>query len=510
MPPVRLDPCRVTAIYRASWSTRPAPSRPAALANAILAEARRSLTHLSASNGPEIFLANGSRLSVDDVGLLRVETPECRDPSLAVLYVRAGERTLLELAARISLGAIGAIAIERVAGGCYESFFLPEATADWAGRLLPFIVSRIVYSGTGGFDPTTASLRFVLSPEPYRSEANPARLLTADRVSRLRLKPLTLPGRWFHIRSGDHGPSDSAAILAIGATMLVAHLVARTAASPAPWGLGQPLRAWRAFAEDSGLRTKARLTDGRSLTAIEMQRHYRELIEQRIDEFPAWAGGHCELWRTTLDRLEARQRVDWIEWQVRLRRLERRILAEPNWQALAEWNDRWEGVLGTRHSALGARLGGEGSGSEVDGEEALDRAVAAWASAQGAKGDGALEYHRLGRSLRALDAAANRADSAGGAGTGRVFNDAQIDNARVSAPSDTRAAVRGKWVRRLGATDQRARFRCDWDGVWDLVAGTSIDLTDPGTVAAEWRPRGAPTGQRDLFSGFIEWFERDF
>lgn len=204
MLPVRSAPCRVIAIYRASWVTRPAPSRPAALANALLAEARRSLTHLAASNGPELFLANGSRLSVDEVGLLRVETPECRDPSLAVLYVRAGERILLELADRTSLGVTGAIAIERVGGGCHTSFLLPETTTDWADRLLPFVISRMIYAGTGGFDPTTASLRFILSPEAHQSESNPARLLKGDRVSRLRLKRPILPGRWFHVLAGDH------------------------------------------------------------------------------------------------------------------------------------------------------------------------------------------------------------------------------------------------------------------------------------------------------------------
>ena len=498
---VRSAPCRITALYQASWVTRPAPSRPGALAAGLLAEARRSLTHLSAPNGPEIFLPNGSRLSVDQAGLLRIETPECRDPSLAVLYVRAGERSLLELAERLSLSTPGAIAIGRVSGGWHESLFLPDATTDWADRLLPFIISRIIYSGTGGFDPSTASLRFVMSLQAHQLQANPARLLKGERVSRLRLKPPTVPGRWFQILAGDHGPSDSAALLEVGATMLVAHLTSRAATPPA-WRLRQPLRAWRAFAEDSSLRTKARLTDGRSLTAIELQRHYLELVEQRVEDLPTWAGSHCDLWRSTLDRLEARQRVDWIEWQVRLQRLERRIQSEPEWQSLAGWNDRWDGVVG--------KLGLTGLTSAEDGADALDRGIKGWASAQGVRGDGAVGYHRLGQSLRALDAAANRVDPAGAAGTGRVFTDAQADNAQVSAPADTRAAVRAKWVRRLGATDQRARFRCDWDGVWDLVAGTSIDLTDPGITAAEWRPRGAPTGQRDLFSGFIEWFERDF
>ncbi|MFN0178499.1 MAG: proteasome accessory factor PafA2 family protein [Gemmatimonadales bacterium] len=504
MSPAVLDrpiiaPCRVAARYRALWLTKPAPSRSAALTGAIWEEAPRRLTHLGQRDGPGIFLANGGRLSLEPDGWLRFETPECRSPSLALLYIRAAEVTLLGLTGPVSEAAGLPIGIERARTSWEETFLTGDAVEHRPAQLLPFLISRLTYGGAGGFEPDVANLRFVMSTAPYRPGVRLGQLVATVRPGRFRLPSRAEPGSRLRIQVGDLGGSDPAAILSLGATLLVVHLASRGLLGDPPVELRRPLHAWKAFASDPSCRATARLNPGGERSAIDLQRHYLAAVERHLAALPGWAPELCGQWRSALDRLAAGQQVGWIEWQRRLERSERRIRLEPTWKELGGWNDRWAAVLreaGVDRNAVT---------SESD-PAAVDQAVARWVAAGGPGAQGALGYLRVRRGVAELDAESDRVGL--GDHTDGLVGPEQIENARVSAPPDTRAAVRGKWVRRLGATEQRVRFRCDWHGVWDQIAGTSIDLSDPEAARAEWRPEGAATGQGDLFSGLRDWLDR--
>jgi hypothetical protein len=494
-----IAPCRVAVRYRALWLTKPAPSRSAALTESIWAEAPRRLTHLGQRDGSGIFLANGGRLSFESDGWLRFETPECRSPSLALLYIRAAEDTLLGLTRPVSDAAGHPIGIERRRTSWEETFLTGGVLDVWPRQLLPFLVSRLIYGGAGGFEPEVANLRFVVSTAPYRPATRLNQLVGTVRPGRFRLPSRAEPGSRLRVQVGDLGGSDPAAILSLGATLVVVHLASRGLLGDPPLELRRPLHAWKTFASDLGCRATARLIRGGERSAIDLQRHYFAAVERHLDALPGWAPELCGQWRTALDQLAAGRQVGWIEWQQRLEGAERRIRAEPSWKDLGGWNDRWAAVL--------QEAGVERDAVTADADPtAVDQAVTRWVAATGPSARGALGYLRVRRDVAELDAEADRVAVPGQ--TGGLVGPEQIENARVSAPPDTRAAVRGKWVRRLGATEQRVRFRCDWHGVWDQVAGTSIDLSDPEAARAEWRPEGAATGQGDLFSGLRDWLDR--
>lgn len=499
----RSAPFGVAGRYRVAWHSRSPRSRPAALAGALVAEARAWLPNLMESEGQGIFLANGGRLSLDATGHVVLETPECCDPWTAVLQVRAGEQTLLQLADRLSGAANpSGILIERVEGGWRESYFARAVPRDLAEQLVPHLVSRIVYAGGGGFDPTIPSLRFVLSANPFRFESRLSRLLEVERISRLR-RASSLEGQWFRIAGNDGLGSDFGAVLSLGATALVSDLAGQGRLAT-PIALKQPLRGWRGVAADPGLTTKLRLVDGRALTAVEIQAHYLDQVGRRLADLPEWAERLCAMWRSTLDRLRQREGSDDLDWGSKLKRLEARIRAEPDWPSLAAWNDRWAEVIKTLGFALGdGRL-------DQDRADAFGRALAQWRSVRGRSAEGVDRYHLLRSELLEMDAAARQVGRVEPAAVGRLFGGEEIDRARVTPPGDTRAAVRGKWVVRLGRSDQRTRFRCEWGGLRDLVAGTAIDLADPSTHVAEWRSAEHRAGQGDLFSGLKDWFNFDF
>ena len=148
--------------------------------------------------------------------------------------------------------------------------------------------------------------------------------------------------------------------------------------------------------------------------------------------------------------------------------------------------------------------------AEAARSEALGRALARWASAHGDSVAEVLRYHRLRNELLEIDAAARRLERDRSSARGKLFSDGDLEEARVAGPADTRAALRGKWVSRLGGTEGRTRFRCDWGGLWDLVAGTTLDLRDPSATAAAWESPGSRAGQGDLFAGLRDWLNREF
>ncbi|HKJ57518.1 MAG TPA: proteasome accessory factor PafA2 family protein, partial [Nitriliruptoraceae bacterium] len=124
-----------------------------------------------------VFLENGARLYLDVGSHPEYATPECDSPLQAVLYDKAGEQLLFDLATEAGAqlatdGIRGRVTVFKnntdSAGnsyGCHENYLVARE-GDFTGLtdgLIPFLVSRQVFAGAGKVLTTPRGTVFCLS-----------------------------------------------------------------------------------------------------------------------------------------------------------------------------------------------------------------------------------------------------------------------------------------------------------------------------------------------------------
>ena len=143
-----------------------------------------------------IYLSNGARFYVDAGAHPEYATPECSTPREVVAHVRAGDRFLLEVADAVAHNTRWAMATAdgRDAGsvpdldelavfrcnvaygdppstwGSHSSYLHRDNPRQFPDLLIPHLVSRIIYTGAGGFVPTSLGTEFTLSPRVWMLE----------------------------------------------------------------------------------------------------------------------------------------------------------------------------------------------------------------------------------------------------------------------------------------------------------------------------------------------------
>lgn len=481
----------------------------------LLLRARRDLTYLP-DGGQGMFLPNASRFYIDCGGHPELATAECGDPWELVRHVRAGEAILLRLAdadgGRRSSGRLlffrcnvdysgtngGAV------WGLHESYLHHLEPEALPAELIPHLVSRLIYTGAGGFVNTAPGLEFVLSPRTPHLVRDVSRDSTSNRgIFHDKRAHLAGGGHHrLHVLCGESLCSDLATWLRAGTTALV---VALAEAGLRP-GRGvmprDPVAAMQTFARDPTCRARVPIVGGEALTAIDIQWHYLTLAEAHLESvfMPSWAGTVCRQWRAMLDRLAAGWEAvaTTLDWAIKLglyrQHAERRGVA---WDTLADWTPAIAKVA----EALGrVRHGGRsltaavalGSASPIAAElqslrAAIERLGLDW-ERLGAVLDLRHElfeidvrFGQIGeRGIFTTLAAAGVLQHAV-AGTGEVAT--AIDH----PPGVPRARVRGELVRALSG--QSRRYLCGWQGVWDREEDRWVDLGDPFSADATWRPR---------------------
>ncbi|MBI0106068.1 proteasome accessory factor PafA2 family protein [Bifidobacterium polysaccharolyticum] len=398
-----------------------------------------------------IYLPNGARLYLDVGSHPEYATAEARDPLTALTQVLAGERIMTDLAERarkyLSENLGGPVKVHVFANnvdaqghafGCHENYLLDRRVPlDMIGAcLVPFLVTRQLITGAGRLSPDG----FQLSQRAdFLDEAVSSATTRARPMVNTRDEPLADPERWrrLHVIVGDTNRSPLATWFKMASTHLVLNLVeqaCRQGRRPdlADWALADPGAAVRAVSRDRTGRVILELeasTKTAGVSALGLQEAYwsacKALVDQQedigIDRSQALRA--LQLWRVALDALDAgrwQDLADWVDWAAKLRLLQ--------------------------------GLGRRGAGRDL--AEALD-----------------LDYHDL---------------SAGRSYPGLVrhglmrspVDDSEVERAMDQPPEDTRARLRGDFVR---AADRGTRtWSCDWS---HLVLGGSrrveVDLPDP-------------------------------
>ncbi|MEX0826513.1 MAG: depupylase/deamidase Dop [Acidimicrobiia bacterium] len=372
-----------------------------------------------------VVLTNGARLYVDHAHP-EYSTPECYDPLEAALYDKSGE-VVLERAARSANGTLPEgqrlhIHKNNSDGkgnsyGAHENYLVDRSVpfADLTRHLIPFFVSRQVYTGSGkvGSENGRPAVDYQITQRADFFEEEVGLETTLKRpIVNTRDEPHADPSlyRRLHVIIGDANLSETQTFLKIGATALVLSAIEAGALGD-PVELARPVEsAWR-VSHDPTLRTALELGDGSSATALELQWHYLDWVTKYAEVEGVDDVGRqvIETWQAILTDLERdpASTADRLDWTAKL--------------ALIEgYRDRDRLAWGTPKLRL------------------LD-----------------LQYHDVDRTrgLYHRLVAAGRMK--------RLFTDAAVERAAVAPPERTRAYFRGSCVERYGS----AIVAANWDSL---------------------------------------------
>ncbi|NEG88576.1 Pup--protein ligase [Bifidobacterium aerophilum] len=401
---------------------------------------------VSRSRSTNTYLTNGSRLYLDVGSHPEYATAEARCPTDALAQDLAGELVMRRLAAQAQerLRESGHGEALRVhvfknnadsAGhsfGCHENYLVRRFVSleQVEHELLPFLITRQMYTGAGrvtgdGFEITQRA--------DYLDEAISSATTRSRPMVNTRDEPHADPEefRRLHVIIGDSNRSQWATWMKLAVTHLVLCVIEESARLGKPSGfeafaLADPGEANRAVSGDLTCRTaRLALADGREMGALDIQRGYLRIVERfmadharAMDEaMPRDGAGHAlEQWRDVLGLLadgRGDELADRVDWAAKLRLFD---------------------ALHARHGRIAQ--------SKL---EQLD-----------------MDYHDIANGSlyeSMLRRGAIR----------RLLDESEAQRALTEPPSDTRAALRGRFV--AAALDAGAQFSCDWTRL--TLAGSS-------------------------------------
>ncbi len=343
-----------------------------------------------------VILTNGARLYVDHAHP-EYATPEVTNPLDAVRWEKAGEQVMLDAARRASAMPGGAPIVlyknntdgKGASYGAHENYLMRRSTAfaDIVRHLTPFFVSRQVVCGAGrvgrGQDGRDTGYQISQRADFFEVEVGLETTLKRPIIN-TRDEPHADPEKYrrLHVIIGDANLAEVSTFLKVGTTSLVLAMIE-------DGFLGRdlvvegPVAALRAVSHDPTLRHQVTLTDGRRLTAVQLQMEYldqaRKYVEDRYGtDADAQTTEVLARWESVLDRLdrdpmECARELDWV---AKLRLLEQ----YRDRDGLA-WDDAKLALIDLQYSDLRPekglyhRLTAAGRVERLLGDETVERAM---------------------------------------------------------------------------------------------------------------------------------------
>lgn len=426
------------------------------------------------------FLLNGGRLYVDAVGdHEEYATPECTTWADAVTFDKAGQRILVSVLD--DLGMTGRVAfynnnVDHFGGhtfGCHENY---AVSLDFnffslaAESLLPFLVTRQIFAGTGrvgghrinpALMPRDISSRgrletdYLWIDDLYGVENDPSvrfqisqradhivkAVSTRVRFNRAIINPkrdALGSGTGFdrlHLLFGESNCSEFADWLKIATTSLVLDVIEDRRA-PARARILHPVRTMRHISRDLSWRWIVPLADGTTIPAVDLQRMYLEAAKEGFTGRDEQTDLALQAWEEVLDGLEA----DPMKLADRL-----------DWVAKLEMLREFQGLESKRSPKLGQR---PQLVTPNDMTYSLD-----------------LEYHNIDPRVGLYHGMVQDGRLR------RVTSDERINRGMTEPPEGTRATGRATAIRRLQQRRNRS-YVIDWDMIW-LGKDTCLTMPDP-------------------------------
>ena len=461
-----------------------------------------------------IYLDNGSRYYLDTGYHNEFSSPELTTPRQIAVYDRAAERILLRAKASVRARRGWDIGITKnnvnfglsdgAAWGQHEAYtcWIPLMAA--AAPLIPHLVSRIPYAGSGCLSGHPHGMGFELSQRARHmtcvtgEQTTHARAIFCTRASKPRD---TSTSGWTrtNLISKDSQRCSFGMYLSYGVTGLLFMILNEGHPIGGRMQLQDPVAAMRTFSLDPTLRVRVPLAQGGEATAIDIQRDYWSETRPYVESghFPDWTSEVWEHWGTTLDRLETnpfqlatrldtylklaildrqlqRASMSWSTLHRALRVLEelRRCAPEPWVRAVLDGTHH---RLGRKGQDLYDRLGLPTTLRET-GLDSLRFAVRLQALE--------LNYHELGGLFDQMSAA-GQIDAV-------VATPEEIEHAVHNPPPGGRAKIRSECI----AEYQGEPWLCDWSYVVRHDKQEWVDLREPFSLT---RKRRSSASRNRLF-----------
>ena len=457
------------------------------------------------------FLQNGARFYVDAGMHPEMTTPECSNPTDCVRYINSGEEILTTLAQIVEEQFsdtkevnVYRCNVDYASGGttwgCHESYLYTTDLDELPPAMVPHFVSRLIFTGAGGFDSQHPGLQFALSPRSHHLSNEISRESQSARgIFHTKNEGLARSGlHRLHVICGESVSSHTSAWLKAATTALVLALADAGLHPGEALALQNPLKAMWAFSSDPACTRRVRLHDGRLITAIDIQRHYLDCVRAHLGEsiLPGWAEEACERWESTLDALAQNPLVlaDTLDWPMKYV-----LFAETlshhglTWDKVRAWNRVVESVLGVSRRQREAWHSLEPDKLTPASTCALKEEAASLLRDRVIEWDEYPEYWNAIGLLKQADlrfgqlgpnGIFNRIDAQDGILKHRIVTRDAVTAGVTDPPAEGRANVRGRLIRQLAA--EGSRFVCDWHGVWDLSNFRYVDLSDPFSPGADW------------------------
>lgn len=375
-----------------------------------------------------VFLPNGSRLYLDVGSHPEYATAECDGLEQLIAHDRAGELILhdlvMEAQSRLTLeGYAGKIFLFKnnvdSAGNSYGSHenYLITRRGEFnrvADILIPFLVTRQLIAGAGKVLGPQQGGHFAFSQRADHIWEGVSSATTRSRpIINTRDEPHADAElyRRLHVIVGDSNMSETTTMLKVGTVDLLLRMI-EAGTIMTDMRMENPIRSIREISHDLTGKHAVKMADGRTMNAIDIQRHYLE----KVAGFVRSHGAHnelvpriMELWERTLDAIESQnyEAIDTeIDWAIKLKLL---------------------GAYAARHDVdLGSS-----SVAQLD-----------------------LRYHDISPERGLFNVLERRGAAA------RVTSNEAIARAVDEAPSTTRAQLRGRFVQ--AARDSGRDYTVDW------------------------------------------------
>lgn len=476
----------------------------------LVRRAAQTFTHVHGHGVADFFLQNGSRFYVDAGQHPEMSSPECLNPWDVVRYARAGD-VLLE---RLAEGVCERARTSRVlvfkgnvdysgsgsTWGSHESYLHRTDAAVLRHRLVPHLVSRVVYAGAGGFNSLSPGVEFMVSPRAAHLTQVVSDHSTSNRgIVHTRDESLSAAGyQRQHLICGESLQSDLASWLRAGVTAVIVALIEADVPCGDDVPLAAPLESLRIFSRDVTCRATTRMASGPPLTALQIQRRYLAHATQRLDQpfMPPWTREVCRQWSSMLDRLDrgpeaVARSLDWaIKLALYRNRARRRGV---DWDALPAWTSVIAALERLRQTTVPSA--GRLNAARVLAKDGPFRAkvheLTPYVVDHGLKWADLDAFLGLRQELFEVDTRFGQVGAAslfrnleasGALDHGMRGVDA-IDHAIDHPPAEGRARVRGEVIRRV-AHDRR--FRGSWSHLVDGTTGCRLNLLDPFIEHEVW------------------------
>ena len=303
----------------------------------------------------DLVLANGARF-YNDHAHPEYSTPECTTLRQLVAQEKAGERILAECARRRTAQLADGQKVRLFknntdfAGhsyGCHDNYLI-RRDVPWdslVGAVLPFLITRQIFAGAG---------KLGIEAESGDAEAGHFQIsqradffTTVTSIDTMNKRPLVNTRdephadanryRRLHVIIGDSNMSEWATALKVGTTAMVLGLI-ESGKAPA-LEIAQPVNATKSISRDQDHAWIIELSDGRKISAIDVQRLYLEAAIRAnsgsVSDEISWLLAE---WETVLDDLarDPKSTSDRVDWAAK-----KFLLESFREQEGLAWSDPW-------------------------------------------------------------------------------------------------------------------------------------------------------------------------